>query len=415
MPNRDDAAFEKRSRRILDTVALKATDRVPFTPMITFYHANRGGISCRDAMFDLDKLYAAAKETILEVKPDSFNNPFALMALGPMLDLLDCRLITWPGQRLPVDLAYQFVEKEYVTAAEYDDFLFDPTGFVLTKYLPRIYGTLEPLTRIPQLPSIYYTRFLTGTRAFGTPEVAGALESLVHAGQAADRMLMKAQAFSEEMAALGFPEQIGGVAYAPFDYIGDFFRGTRGIMLDMFRVPEKLHRVMEKTIPFILAGAINAAKATGVPFIFMPLHKGLDGFMSPEQFNEFYWPYLKAVIVKLIEEDLIPMVLWEGDCTSRLETIRDIPEARAIYAFERTDIFRAKEVLRDRVCIRGNVSSHLLCIGTPEEVREYCRKLIDVVGEGGGFLLDGAIGIPDEAKPENVQAMADSIRETGEY
>lgn len=30
--------------------------------------------------------------------------------------------------------------------------------------------------------------------------------------------------------------------------------------------------------------------------------------------------------------------------------------------------------------------------------------------KGGGFILDGAIGIPDESKPENVRAMYESVR-----
>ena len=109
------------------------------------------------------------------------------------------------------------------------------------------------------------------------------------------------------------------------------------------------------------------------------------------------------------------MVLWEGDCTSRLETIKDIPKGKAIYWFERTDIFKAKEILGDTVCIRGNVPGTLLCLGSPEDVEAYCKKLIDVVGKGGGFILDGAIGIPDEAKPENVKAMADTTKEYGVY
>ena len=46
-------------------------------------------------------------------------------------------------------------------------------------------------------------------------------------------------------------------------------------------------------------------------------------------------------------------------------------------------------------------------------VKEYCKKLIDVVGKGGGFILDGGIGIPDEAGPENVQAMADIVKTYG--
>ncbi len=110
----------------------------------------------------------------------------------------------------------------------------------------------------------------------------------------------------------------------------------------------------------------------------------------------------------------MPHVFWEGDCTSRLETIGDIPRGKALYAFEKTDIFRAKEVLRDRVCIRGNVPASLLCTGSPQEVRDYCKKLIDVVGKGGGFIMDSASSL-DEEKPENVKAMIEFTKEYGVY
>ena len=195
----------------------------------------------------------------------------------------------------------------------------------------------------------------------------------------------------------------------------------------MAKTPEELYeertkRVLDAVqlkipdrVPFILQGAIATARMTGVPFIFMPLHKGLDGFMSLDQFKTFFWPSLKKVILSLIEEGFIPVVFWEGNCTSRLEIIKDIPKGKAIYWFERTDIFKAKEILGDTVCIRGNVPGTLLCFGSPEDVEAYCKKLIDVVGKGGGFILDGAIGIPDEAKPENVKAMADTTKEYGVY
>jgi len=50
-----------------------------------------------------------------------------------------------------------------------------------------------------------------------------------------------------------------------------------------------------------------------------------------------------------------------------------------------------------------------LIAGSPAEVDDYCKKLIQVVGKGGGFILDGAASIPDEAKPENVRAMMESV------
>ncbi len=136
--------------------------------------------------------------------------------------------------------------------------------------------------------------------------------------------------------------------------------------------------------------------------------------MSPDQFNTFYWPTLKKLVLRLIDEGLNPFLLWEGDCTSRLETIAEIPKGKAVYWFERTDIFKAKEILGDTVCIRGNVPSSIMSTGTPDDVKAYCRKLIDGVGKEGGFIMDSST-VMDDAKPENAKAMIDFTKEYGRY
>ena len=112
---------------------------------------------------------------------------------------------------------------------------------------------------------------------------------------------------------------------------------------------------------------------------------------------------------------LTHILLWEGDCTSRLELIVDIPKGKAIYWFERSDMVKVKEFLRDRVCIMGLVPSSLLCMAGPQEVKDYCKRLIDIVAKDGGYILNGDIGIPDEAKPANVKAMVDFVKEYGGY
>jgi uroporphyrinogen-III decarboxylase len=66
------------------------------------------------------------------------------------------------------------------------------------------------------------------------------------------------------------------------------------------------------------------------------------------------------------------------------------------------------------MCIMGNVPSSILQTGSPDEVREYCRKLIDAVGKDGGFILSPRSSI-DEAKPENIKAMIDFTKEYGVY
>ena len=160
--------------------------------------------------------------------------------------------------------------------------------------------------------------------------------------------------------------------------------------------------------------AVNATKISGNPRVFIPIHKGLDGFMSTAQFKKFYWPTLRELMVALINEDLNPCPLWEGDCTSRLEIIKDIPPGKACYAFEATDMVKAKEILGDTVCIRGNIPLSVLATGKPKDVKAYCRKLIDIVGKGGGYIMDSSTGL-DDAKPENLKAMFEFTREYGVY
>jgi uroporphyrinogen-III decarboxylase len=94
--------------------------------------------------------------------------------------------------------------------------------------------------------------------------------------------------------------------------------------------------------------------------------------------------------------------------------IKDIPKGKAIYWFERIDIRKAKEILGDTVCFRGNVPGSLLSTGTPEEVKTYIKNLIDIVGKGGGLIVDAGC-IFDEAKHDNVKAMIDFTKEYGVY
>jgi uroporphyrinogen-III decarboxylase len=164
----------------------------------------------------------------------------------------------------------------------------------------------------------------------------------------------------------------------------------------------------------MLEMAVNATRASGNTRVFIPIHKGLDGFMSIAQFNKFFWPTLRELMVALINEGLTPCPFWEGDCTSRLEIIKDIPAGKACYAFEATDMVKAKEILGETVCIEGNVPMSLLATGKPEDVKAYCKKLIDVVGKGGGYIMDASVGLED-AKPENVKAMFEFTKEYGTY
>jgi hypothetical protein len=412
-----EEGYKKRTRRIADAIQLKEPDRVPIAPMIHFFGGRMFGLNARDTMYDHSREAEARKKTVLKFNWDSamgIMNAFP----GPVFDALDFKQLKWPGHGVPVDRTFQFIEGEYMKAEEYDAFLHDPSDFLIRTYLPRICGTLAPLKKLPSIPNLlpYYSGLILSMGAGAAVGLTSALESLIQALTAMAKYGMAAGKYAHEMQSLGYPDiHGGGISQAPFDTIGDSLRGTTGIMLDMYRHPDKLIQAMEKLLPTAIEQGLFTAGISGVPIVFIPLHKGAKGFMSLEQFKTFYWPTLHKLMLAFIDHGLVPMPLIEADYTDRLHLITDIPRGKAIYWFERTDIFKAKEILGDRVCLKGNVPSSLLCTGTPDQVKAYCKKLIDVVGKGGGLIVDGDVGIADEARAENVRAMTEAVFEYGVY
>ncbi len=412
---KEDAAelYKQREKRINDAISLGTPDRVPVMCIFGFFPAKFAGITFEDAMYDYDKTLQAWVDAMVEFQPDAYEDPFPGRFLGKIFERLDYKQMRWPGHGVGRNLSFQYVEEEYMKANEYDAFLYDQSDFTLRRYWPRIFGALKSFEDLPSLSGIYSYSGLSKLAKWDTPEIAAALDSLMAAARESKRMLAGSDAFTERMRDLGFPPQFGAMAHAPFDALSDFLRGTVGAMLDMYKRPDKLLEASEQIYPLTLQNGLGA-KRIGIPRVFIPLHKGIDSFMSPDQFKTFYWPTLKKLILALIDEGLNPFVFWEGDCTSRLELIGDIPKGKAVYMFEATDIFKAKKILGDAVCIRGNVPISLLIAGTPDDVRGYCKKLIDVAGKGGGFIMDASTNL-DDAKPENVKAMIEFTKEYGRY
>jgi len=414
MSNGIEELFQAREKRVSDAVALTVPDRVPVMVLSGFYPAFQSGITCQEAMYEPDKVIAAWSNFLREYEPDMIDGPFSTRVIGAPLQALDYKQLKWAGWGLGANESYQFIEGEYMKPEEYDELLYDPTDFLMRRYWPRISGALKPLENLPSFRDVIsYYMGLGKFAALDSPEIRSAFEALLKVAAEANKMLAAGKRWAIHSREMGFPAQAGSLSQAPFDTISDFLRGTQGAMLDMYRRPEKLLEAMEKLYPVMLQLGLSA-KDRGVPRVFIPLHKGLDGFMSPAQFKKFFWPTLKRLIEGLIAGGCTPYLFWEGDVVSRLEVIADIPRGKAVYGFERTDMFRAKEVLGDIVCLKGNVPLSLLKTGTPDEVKAYCKKLIDIVGKDGGFIMDAST-VVDDARPENLKAMFAFTKEYGVY
>ncbi len=405
--------YQDRVTRFIKVFKLEKPDRVPVILPAGSFPLYYAGMTLKEGMHDNKRLCQAYRKFLEDFESDTFSSPM-MVPSARASEIIDSLIVKWPGHGLPDSASMQqFVEGEYMKADEYDFFLEDLTDFCLRRYLPRSLGALAPFANFPPTPFILgmANRFLMPAVM---PEVQAAYQAIIDYGKETAKWMGPMMQFNKEATEAGYPTIFGGQSHAPFDILADTLRGTKGIIMDMYRQPEKLLAAMEKVTQMNIDCGLDGVRMSGRPIVFFALHKGDDTFMSNKQYEKFYWPTFRRVILGLIEEGVVPLLFAEGKYDNRLEIIKDLPRGKVLWHFDRTDMFQAKKILGDNACIAGNVPASLLCTGTPRDVKEYCRKLIEVCGEGGGFILTGGASI-DKGDPNNLRAMTEAVMEYGIY
>ncbi len=406
-------SFQEREARFAAAVRLEVPDRVPLEIAYGYFPARYCGVRPDAAYYDYETWLAACLATVAAFGADmSSVQPFFP---GEVLEMIEPQALRWPGGRGAEIRSHQVLDGEYMRDSEYPALIADPTSFLLTRYLPRATGALRGFACLPPLPcaDAGYRGVLCLAEALLEPEVAAALERLKDIGEVFARWRPRLAAFDQELENAGFPLLADRVVLAPYDIIADNLRGMRGIMTDLFKHPDELQQACAALLRVILdrLGWPVEGRSNRV---LIPLHFGSAGFCSLEQFETFYWPTLRQMIVAMVQRGFTPLVMTEGDYTSRLEYLLELPRGKVFVHFDATDVFRAKDVLGGHLCISGNVPVTLLAAGTPEEVRAVAKELIDYCGRDGGFVMSTRCPV-DDVRPENLRALVDFTVQYGVY
>jgi hypothetical protein len=405
--------YEEREKRVRDAIELREPDRVPFSINVTI--SKYTGISNSAAYYDPIGWKTAMRQITLDFEPDMCNA--GLPTSGTALETLDVKNRLWPGGPLPPDYEYQFLEGEFMKEDEYDIFLTDPTDFMIRYFLPRMYGAMQPLAKLPPL-GVMFQGFEMLVPMFTSLEFLQMAADLSKAGHAMTEFRATIGDAYEELAQLGFPPfahiGVGGVGGAPFDTVSSFLRGMKGAMVDMYRRPEKLLQACDMILERRIARASPAdpkkrgnPKRTG-----MPLWRGDKIFMSDAQFRKFYWPGLKKALQATVDLGYVPIPFFEAEFGDRLECLLELPKGKIVASVEHMDVVRAKEILGGHTCIlaRSPLSSKVWSLA---DMENYTKDLIDKCGKDGGLLLN--IRVPDGGTRDDVRAMLESIKEHGRY
>ena len=124
---------------------------------------------------------------------------------------------------------------------------------------------------------------------------------------------------------------------------------------------------------------------------------------------------MKPIIEEIWNAGHQTLFYAEGDWTPHLGAFAQLPDASIVYHVDRADIFETHKAIGHKFCLSGGVSNYLLAYGTPDEVRQHCKEIIDGVAQDGGYILDASAIIQNAAQVANVQAMTEAAREYGAY
>jgi len=415
---RDATAEKLYGERVLrhkKAMMCEIPDRVPVQLPSAYFPAYYAGYTMKRVMND----YEAMERAWIKFMEDFYEDMDIFRVPGEVhparaMELIDYKALKWPGHGLGDDVnAYQFVEEAIMKEDEYDALLEDPSDFSFRFLIPRTVGTLKPLNNFPPLNTLMFL-FLTVAYPFADPNMRAAFLSLIQAGEELEKWRKHVAAVDKASREAGFPSSFGTLAIAPFDVIADFLRGTKGVILDMYRCPDKLIEAVDMVTELTIKRILSTLDASGGFNVSFPLHKGDDTFMSRKQFEKFYWPSLKKVIDTLIEEGISVRMVAEGRYNQRLDYIKDFPKGWVTWHFDQTDMGNAKKIVGGTCCIAGNVPASLVITGTAKEVKERCRMLIETCAPGGGYILTGGAAAT-ESKAENLRAFMEAAKEYGVY
>jgi len=390
--------YQERLKRYVTAMRNEKPDMIPIRPFVAEFTAKYAGYTCQEVTHDYEKAFAAARKCAADFDWDAVVGNMVYVWTG-LTQAIGMKYYAVPGIDISPNIGFQYIEppeeNAFMKPDEYDQLIEDPTGFLYNVWLPRVSSDVAAEGQ----PSLYRNNL-----------------SFLKGGMA---MLSYFNAFGKQNELLrtesGTVSAISGILKAPFDIIADKLRGYLGLVADVMEQPDKVLAACEALMPHLTYIALSGADPSkNVPIGFW-MHRGCVPFFSHEHFNKFYWPTLKPIIEEIWAQGHQVLFYAEGNWDAHLKSIASLPEKSIVYHVDQGDIFKVHKVLGERFCISGGIPNWLLATGTPDEVRQYCKKVIDGVASDGGYIMDASAIVQDDAKIENIKALTDFTREYGVY
>lgn len=399
MSEHKEKLYSERLERYVTAMQNKKPDRIPIRPFVAEFAAKYAGFTMQEATHDADKALEAVRKCAKDFEWDAVVGNMIFVWTG-MADAIGLKYYTMPGIDVSPNDAFQYIEPQneeeaYMKSDEYDHLIADPTEYLATVWMPRV---IKYITKAGEECSYKSNMaWLKGGMAM--------LDYFQKLGKQSD--LLRTEC--------GTVSAISGALKAPCDILADKLRGYRQLSADMYRRPEKVVAACEALMPHMKYNALAGSDPNKNVPITVWLHRGCAPFMSYQAYEKFYWPTLKQIIEEIYSEGHQVLFYAEGNWDQNLKYTAQLPDKSIIYHVDRGDILEVHKAVGHKFCLSGGITNDLLTYGTPDQVREVCKRMIDGVAKDGGYIMDAGAIIQQDAKIENVKAMTDFTLEYGKY
>jgi hypothetical protein len=357
--------LKERKDRIFKAVALERPDRIPVILEYSAFAAKMTKMPLSEFVKDSKGSVKAMIQTFKMIgEADAINYGGVSSILG--LACLWMSKVKVPGVDLPEDELWQVDEAERMEPEDYERILVEGWPAFYQSYMQKLMG--------------------------------GDVWEKVNAG------MKRFPKMLEAWVADGILVLTGGCVTTPFE----FYCGGRSLVEfihDLHKIPDKVQAAMDVTIPHLAGPSCEMTKRFHVPCIWVGGWRSASSVLSPKLWDRFVFPYFERLVHEVVDAGLIALLHLDSDWTRDLARFRSLPKGKCILALDgSTNIFKAKEILGDHMCIMGDVPPAMFALSTPDEVYNYSMKLTKEIGPNG-FMLHSGCDIPMNAKLENVQAM----------
>jgi uroporphyrinogen decarboxylase len=192
-------------------------------------------------------------------------------------------------------------------------------------------------------------------------------------------------------------------------------RGMDNFLMDLILHPAFVEELLDGITEYYLAVIDESVKYDIASFYFgEDLGSQSQGLiMGPHLWRRFMKPRLARLFARVKEAGKFVCMHSDGQIDAIFEDLIEIgldmynplqPEIR--------DVAAVKRLYGDRLSFHGGIGiQDLLPHGTPEQVRAEVRRLIDVLGAGGGYILGPSHAIMADAPVENLVALVEAVRD----